>query len=130
MRLGTCHLCRQHRKLCDSHALPNSVFNYILRKSDGKAVAVTDDPATPIRYTVDTWDTELLCQKCEEAFNNRFDRYGIGAFRGQISTISRGPEGVTFTGIDRRRLRMFFLSVLWRISVSSHPNYSNIRAGF
>ena len=126
MRLGTCRLCEQTRELCDSHALPNSLFNYILRKSDGKAVAVIDDPTTPVRYSADTWDTELLCQDCEESLNNRFDRYGMGVFRGNIGASSRGSEGVTFAGINQRRLRMFFLSVLWRISVSSHPNYSNI----
>jgi len=36
------------------------------------------------------------------------------------------PEGVDLLNVDRRRLRMFFLSVLWRVSVSSHPSYSNI----
>lgn len=126
MRLGTCRLCQQHRELCDSHALPNSLFNYILRKSDGKAIAVTDDPTTPTQYTADTWDTELLCQDCEESLNNRYDRYGMAVFRGHIGTVSRGSAGVTITGVDRRRLRMFFLSVLWRISISSHPSYSNI----
>lgn len=126
MRLGICRLCERQRELCDSHALPNSLFNYILRKSDGKAVVVIDDPGTLTRYTADTWDTELLCQECEETLNNRFDRYGMGVFRGHIGTVSRDLEGITLCGVDRRRLRTFFLSVLWRISVSSHPNYSNI----
>lgn len=126
MRLGICHLCRQHRELCDSHALPNSLFNYILRKSSGKAIVIIDDSSSPTHYSSDTWDTELFCDGCERKLNHRYDRYGMAVFRGHEGNVSRGPDGLTFVRIDRRRLRMFFLSVLWRISTSSHPSYSNI----
>ena len=35
-------------------------------------------------------------------------------------------DGISFKGIDRQRLRMFFLSILWRSSVSWHESYGNI----
>lgn len=126
MRLGTCQLCGTRGELCDSHALPSSLFNYVLRKSAGKAVAVTGDANTPTYFSSDSWDTALLCRACEESLNERYDQYGIAVFRGHMGRAVHGPNGVTFTGIDRRRLRMFMLSVLWRISMSSHPSYSNI----
>lgn len=126
MLVGTCRLCLLHRSLCDSHALPDSLFNYILRKNSGKAIVITDDATTPVQYSADTWETELLCQQCEQLLNRLYDAYGMAVFRGQEGGVLRASEGVLLLRIDRRRLRMFFLSVLWRISVSTHHSYSNI----
>jgi hypothetical protein len=126
MRDGICKLCLEYRPLCDSHALPNSLFNYILRKNDGKAVVIADDANTPVQFSSDTWDVELLCVDCERSMNEKYDAYGLAVFRGHEGAALRESEGVRLVRIDRKRLRMFFLSVLWRISVSSHPNYSNI----
>lgn len=130
MRPGTCKLCLRSTTLCDSHALPNSLFNYILRKNDGKAIVIVDDAHTPIRYSSDTWDVQLLCADCERLLNQRYDAYGMSVFRGHQGKVILDSVGVNLLRIDRRRLRMFFLSVLWRISVSSHPNYSNIDLPF
>jgi hypothetical protein len=126
MRSGICHLCECEGELCESHALPHSQFNYVHRKSDGKAIAITDDANTPIHYSSDSWKTDLLCAPCESKLNRNYDSYGISVFRGQIAPAKRGNWGVTFTGVDRQRLRMFFLSLLWRISISTHESYSNI----
>lgn len=130
MYTGICKLCLGSTPLCDSHALPNSLFNYILRKNDGKAIVIVDDANTPIRYSSDTWDVRLLCAACERLLNERYDAYGMSVFRGHQGGVLRDSIGVNLLRIDRRRLRMFFLSVLWRISVSSHTNYSNIDLPF
>jgi hypothetical protein len=130
MRLGRCRLCFEERPLCDSHALPHSLFNYVLRKSSGKAVVVTDDADTPVQFSADTWDVELLCAGCEGMLNKKYDAYGLAVFRSHKGATLQEVDGVRFLRINRRRLRMFFLSVLWRISVSSHPNYSNIDLPF
>lgn len=125
MHCGRCRLCLLHRDLCDSHALPNSLFNYILRNSAGKAIVLSGNPSAA-RYSSDTWDVELLCADSERKLNVAYDRYGMAVFRGHEGSVVRAPGGIRFLGIDRRRLRMFFLSVLWRMSVSSHSSYSNV----
>lgn len=130
MQLGRCRLCLETLPLCESHALPNSLFKYILRKNSGKAIVVSDDADTLVQYSSDTWDDELLCAGCEKDLNERFDAYGLAVFRGREGSTLAEPAGVRFLRTDRRRLRMFFISVLWRISVSSHPNYSNIDLPF
>lgn len=126
MPVGACRLCGNWSELCDSHALPNSLFRNVFRQSAGKAVVVTDDASTPTCYSSDSWDTELLCRACEDLLNERYDKYGVEALRGGAGGVVHGADGVTFTNVDRRRLRMFVLSVLWRMSVSSHRSYSNI----
>lgn len=126
MRIGLCRLCLLQRPLCDSHALPNSLFNYILRRNSGKAIVIVDDTTTPAHNSSDTWDAELLCEDCEKKLNRAYDAYGMAVFRGHEGSVRVHSAGVDLLRVDRRRLRMFFLSVLWRVSISNHPNYSNI----
>lgn len=130
MRTGLCRLCLESHPLCESHAIPKSLFNYILRKNDGKAIVIADDKDTPVQCSSDTWGVELLCAECERKLNERYDAYGLAVFRGHEGSTLREADGVRFLRVDRKRLRMFFLSVLWRISVSTHPNYSNIDLPF
>jgi hypothetical protein len=126
MRTGICHLCRSPTELCRSHALPKSLFKELTRNFGGKAIAITDDATTLIQYSSDTWDRHLLCAACEDKLNKSYDEYGMAVLRGRLASLRRGETGMTFQSIDRQRLRMFFLSILWRISVSSHHSYSNI----
>jgi hypothetical protein len=126
MRTGLCRLCLNRRPLCASHALPDSAFNYILRKNAGKAIVITDDATSPARNSSDTWDAELLCEDCEQKLNRSYDAYGMAVFRGHEGSVRADRDAVDFLRIDRQRLRMFLLSIVWRVSVSNHPNYSNI----
>ena len=73
-----------------------------------------------------TSTSELLCEDCERKLNHAYDKYGMDIFRGHLGSVAIHKDGIDLLRVDRRRLRMFFLSVLWRVSVSSHPNYSNI----
>lgn len=126
MRNGICKLCLMQRELCDSHALPDSAFKYIFRQSQGKAIVLTDDSKTPIDYSSDSWSQYLLCYDCEQKLGRNFDEYGIKVFRGEKGKARKGDTGITFSEVDKQRLRMFFLSLLWRISVSTHDAYRNI----
>lgn len=126
MKNGNCRLCKQDKELCDSHAIPNSAFRFLFRRGNGKAVAFFDDESTITDYSSDSWSGHLLCKECEEHLNERYDRYGISVLKGNACKVQRGSEGVTFTGIDRQRFRMFVLSVLWRMAISSHPAYGNL----
>lgn len=126
MEHGLCKLCEEFRDLCYSHALPDSAFRHLLREGAGKAISIVDDIDTPVRYSSDTWGANLLCSSCEDKLNRAYDDYGIGVLKGQKCSVQRGEAGVSFRGVDRKRFRMFFLSLLWRASVSHHENYRNI----
>jgi hypothetical protein len=126
MQQGICRLCERDRELCDSHALPNSAFRFLFKRGSGKAVAFVDDENTKTDYSSDSWSEPLLCKECEGDLNDRYDRYGIAVFKGNACKVQRGIDGITFSGIDRQRLRMFVLSVLWRMAVSPHRAYGNV----
>jgi len=97
----------------------------MLRQGSGAAVHAVDDARTPITRSSDTWSTPQLCSGCETLMNDEWDRYGIAVFKGRIGTVRSTPAGVTLSGIDSGRLRMFVLAVLWRMSTSLHAAYLN-----
>lgn len=126
MSYGRCHLCENHAELCNSHAIPNAHFRPILRGGQGAGISVVNDASTPLKRSSDSWSTDQLCRDCEALLNTEYDSYGSEVFKS--SRYAKGSaEGVSFQGVDSGRLRMFFLSVLWRMSTSGHQNYLNAR---
>jgi len=107
MSIGQCRLCLNQRPLCNSHALPNSVFKSILRKNAGNAKVIFYDVTTPARNSSDTWGAELLCKDCEAKLNHKYDAYGMAVFRGYEGRVVVHAEGVDLLSIDRQRLRSF-----------------------
>lgn len=126
---GYCKLCRNLTELCKSHAIPKAIFNNIFRNASGKAVAINGDLNTPIQYSSDSWEEYLLCKACETKLNREYDSYGINLLKATF-TEQKNKSGLTFKKIDRNKLRLFFLSILWRSSVSKHPNYKNVKLDF
>lgn len=126
MTTGKCQLCDKIKDLCDSHSIPDSALKYLFRRSSGKAISLIGDDETAIQYTQESWDVPLLCKSCEENLNESYDLYGLLVLRGNACEVKKTSYGVTFTGIDKNRFRMFILSTIWRISISPHKCYGNI----
>lgn len=125
MPYGRCQLCDEYHQLCNSHALPDALFRPILKKNSGKAIRAVDDETTPTSHTTDSWDTHQLCSACEERMNSQYDSYGISVFKGRKGRVQRTSTGISISGIECIRVRMFLLSVLWRMSKSAHHAYLN-----
>lgn len=125
---GKCRLCLNLRVLCESHAIPDAFFKKVNEKkrSDGKLIAMVADLQTSPYKSNDTLQEHLLCNECESQLNEEFDSYGINVFCGVYGRSRRKADGVEFQQIDRKRLRLFVLSVIWRVSVSDHPGYGNV----
>lgn len=123
-----CKLCQNEKKLCDSHALPMAMFRQILRKkeSSGKLIVTVDDQSTPVFYSSDSWSTCLLCSDCERLLNEKYDLFGISFFQGSQSKPIRSDEGVYFHEVNAHRVRMFILSIVWRMHVSEHESYRKV----
>ena len=118
-------LCENTADLCNSHALPDALFRPMLQQGNGSAIVTSDDLTTPISRSSDTWSTPQLCADCEKLLNEECDSYGLAIFKGKKGRAARTPAGVSLQDVDAGKLRMFLLSVLWRMSVSTHSSYLN-----
>jgi hypothetical protein len=74
----------------------------------------------------DSWSTISLCKNCEKHLNDAYDAYGIKFFQGGQTKPIKSNDGVLFKEIDTNRIRLFVLSILWRMHVSKHPNYGKV----
>jgi hypothetical protein len=69
----------------------------------------------------------LLCERCEQQLG-RYEKYSKEAFHESkhgIQVLDSGPW-VTITGIDYRNTKLFLLSVIYRMSVSSLRQFEGV----
>ncbi|MCG9648279.1 hypothetical protein L1D24_06800 [Vibrio brasiliensis] len=85
---------------------------------------MTAEKDEPVRYTSDSWAEYQLCGTCEELLNKRYEAYAVNLLRGKYSP-KVSETGVTFDKIDQGLLRKYFLSIIWRAVLSTHPAYDN-----
>ena len=80
-----------------------------------------------IHKSQDSWGARLLCQKCERDLNFNFDIFGDKFSRGMDGYICHEVDFSHIKSIDQRTLRMFFLSVVWRMHHLTAIPYLDIK---
>ncbi|OEE77128.1 hypothetical protein A1OQ_05665 [Enterovibrio norvegicus FF-162] len=120
-----CKLCRNNTELCDSHAIPDSLFKSIFSSGSGQAILLDGSENKPIRQTQDSWSTEQLCMRCEKKLNESYERYSLKALRGGYG-FERTEGGVLFSELNTQTVRHFVAAILWRASVSKHDSYAAV----
>jgi len=125
----SCKGCGENKKLIRAHVIPESFF--VGLKSDGKApLLVADELQYPKRTPIGVYDKNILCHDCEQKFQD-LDSYG------QQILLKTALESGTIKGtvyykipiVNYELLKLFFVSILWRASISSQPYYSKVNLG-
>jgi hypothetical protein len=86
----------------------------------------------PKRVPTGVYDQNILCEECEPIFGD-WDNYAL-------RFLMEGPPwkalyaqnqrvGYEIWEYDYKNLKLFFLSLLWRASVSQHPFYRRVNLG-
>ncbi len=124
----TCALCLKPAILEDSHILPEFVYRPIYE--DGKAVELDIGGGT--QGTRRRGYTEpLLCRDCESRFSALESDFANAwhnpAKRIRPSQISVGR--LVIPGFDYSRFKLFHMSLLWRMAVSTKPPFQNVWLG-
>lgn len=122
-----CKLCCIKSDLCNSHAIPDSVFRALFKKGNGQAIVISSDDFSPNKKSQDSWATDQLCASCESKLNINLDQYGLSLLRGKVGSVTKTKEGVHFENIDTLRFKTFLLSIFWRGAMSQHENYKLIK---
>lgn len=127
---GVCKFCGNTRKLIRAHIIPESLFP--LR--DDKQVAyltVTNFGQRRTKKSPKGWyDTDIVCGECETRWDT-WDHHAANILR-NTPNVANGIHhdgklvAVKLPGADYRHLKLFFLSLLWRMSCSSRPEFSKI----
>ena len=74
------------------------------------------------------WE-RLLCQHCDNQFSPH-ENYVRNLFHGRTKVrVSNNKSMFTLHDCDYTHVRLCFLSILWRMAVSSRPFFSNVNLG-
>lgn len=129
-----CRLCDISNNFGKSHVIPEAFFR--ARHADAGPKYMVADGQYPKKAPVGVYDSAILCQGCERKFGwlddygaevliNRFDELFVPV-REQNSIVARRSVPGK---VDQERLLRFFVSVLWRASISTNSYYRRVRLG-
>jgi hypothetical protein len=132
--MAECRMCGLQKKLGKSHVIPEAFFR--VDDPDQQKKYLISEHAYPKKAFVGVYDSTILCLECEKKFA-RVDDYGseilIRRFDDLFNKVDDGTSFVAVESdegtIDQDLLARFFIAVLWRASVSTHPYFSKIKLG-
>lgn len=126
---GFCKLCGSSEKLVKSHVVPEFMYRGMY---DGthRFFVINSDPAQGDRVLQKGLYEHLLCVECDGKRLSAYECYADRViYKGGEGMFEDGGRVVTYSDVDYVRLRLFFLSVLWRMSVARHKFFSEVDLG-
>jgi hypothetical protein len=129
----TCKFCLGDYKCIEAHIIPNSLYKPLLADPSGMLIVSNKSEIHPKRSHTGIYDSELVCEKCERLFS-KFDDYAQSFFSAEIpdnNYIIHKNEKLAYfiEDVDYPKLKLFFISLLWRASVTNHPFFSKVDVG-
>lgn len=131
--MSECKLCLQQKPLIKAHIIPQSFYatNNLL---------FSDSSLFTKKRPNGSYDSGILCQTCDGDVIGKFDTFAKkilidrkGVRKETCHNPSNPQQALSFyrledkTGYDK--LNKFFISVLWRASISSHEDFSSFYLG-
>ena len=125
-----CKGCNQEKKLIKAHIIPEAFF-VGLRDNGKSPLLVTDTGSYPERAPIGVYDKTILCHDCEQRFQD-IDSYGQDLLlKQQHKNIEKNGSivGYEIQGVDYDLVKLCFISILWRASISTQMFYSHVTLG-
>src|SRR4051812_9280912 len=112
-----CRLCRREIPLCDSHIIPEFFYS-TLYDDNHRFIGISTNPEKAECYFQKGLREKVLCKDCECKFSVH-ENYARGVFLGgqEIQTACE-PQRMKLAGLDYQSMRLFELSLLWRMGIS------------
>lgn len=128
-----CKFCNQERKLIEAHIIPLSFYRPLMAGGVPRLHSIKGTPKTSRRFPRGAVDSNLVCEECEARFSS-YDDYAKTFFIDDFEKNYQDlPElqgkWIICTNFDYPRLKLFFISLLWRASASNIPLFGRVRVG-
>lgn len=126
--IGKCKLCEKETELCKSHIIPEFFYDKIYDIKPRKFwFFILNSKESYKKQEQKGLREYLLCKTCEKEFSV-YEKYAAEIIyaKNRRSPVllqkKSGTENVTlneFNGFDYDKFKLFLMSILWRISISS-----------
>lgn len=123
--MGKCRLCLKEKGLCDSHIIPEFLYK-TLYNNKHKFIGITENGInTKIQKGFKEY---LLCSECEAIFSKYETYVASKIYMPIVENIYDGDHTI-IPDVDYTKLKLFLLSLLWRISISGIEQFRNVDLG-
>jgi len=128
-----CQLCKQDAPLVKSHIIPRSFYRIVKNRGNNELNILSNIANEhPKKSRIGIYD-KIVCESCERLFSP-WDDYTQALLLRKISNqipliVDNQVLAYRLEGSDYHKLKLFFISLLWRASVSSHKFFSKIQTG-
>jgi len=130
-----CLLCTNDKeKMAKAHIFPIGFFNNIETKGRSETYRSSGERGRRLQKAI--YDENIVCHDCEHGILEPLDDYAIkilrdkqGLFDQVLHPGAKDTKLLVFDNIDKTKLRRFFASVLWRISVSKQLELRSLSVG-
>jgi hypothetical protein len=122
---STCHLCLTSSSLRESHIVPSSIFSLVRDKTMNNRFHKIGNETKNI--VQDGPKEYLLCDKCEQKISHyeKYYKEALHLSRHKIEIIQNDKVAI-IKNLDYKKIKLFLLSILWRMSISSLPQFANV----
>lgn len=132
---GTCALCLTHEELRNSHIIPEWIYEPLYGSKHRFIVGeLVDDsgPAAvykPVQNHQKGLREQLLCQACECMLSDWEGHAKDVLFARRRITHHLEKTAIRIENVDYDKFRLFYLSLLWRMSMSTRTEFRDIQLG-
>src|SRR4030042_2626638 len=126
-----CKFCLQEKKCVEAHIIPGSFFRII--KQDKEPIYILSPKEFQSITHNGIYDKTIVCEDCEKLFSP-WDDYAHSLLIANFPKDKSFMDGEKILAhiierFDYHKLKLFFISVLWRASASNHKYFSHINTG-
>jgi hypothetical protein len=126
---GQCKLCGLNTNLQESHIIPEFFYKPMYDQKH-RFTVLSSDPDRPERYPRKGLREYLMCQSCDGKIVGKYDDYGAKVIFGGLKLETKiDGNALRIRGIDYPRLKLFFMSLVWRMGVADRKFWSQVSLG-
>jgi hypothetical protein len=137
---GVCHLCEIEKDLAKAHIIPEPFYRELYDESHKIAEVNLNDLSNTVKRSKGIYDPNILCRRCDnDILNKLYDDYGSKVCWGYEkmdlnmktyhSSSDPNVKWIIEENVDSRRMKLFFLSILWRAHLSGMPSFKEVDLG-
>lgn len=123
-----CRLCDKEKPLQQSHVVPEFFYKPIYDEKHRIYPRIGGRLASmpPLQKGL---REPLLCWDCEQILS-RYEKYNREVLYGGVETSgSIYGDRIVLSDLDYQKVRVFYLSVLWRMSIATHQAWKDVQLG-
>jgi len=128
-----CKLCGKDKKLIRAHIIPKSLWKPLFDAKQPSEIHANTPTFNAKKSLVGVYDTGIVCAQCESVFSP-WDDYAQKLFLAkpmEKKYVIKNGQKIAYveSAIDYAKLKLFFISLLWKAAVSNHYFFSRVNVG-